>query len=289
MASTYTLNLGLRKPEHRDPETVESWDGVINNNLDIIDVAVGDRTYSEHNYIHNSEALSISLNNLDIALKDVSDSIPAITAPQFAALFGPGAYPPTGANPYATINYVRISRKEVLSPEYVGAVLSPTPAVPNVGTMTSSSDLIISGGLAYRYNYYKWVSSVLTPLQKYDIMVQWQVPSTFLGFNTTPGKALILDIRTDSAVAADCCVDIELHKDRMAYAAPTVYTWPVPAVTASDVWQGEKQGPVVIGVSSTDLAPLGLLPGDVLNIRITMSSLANHVVKVGAITIQGTW
>ena len=39
MSSTYTINLGLRKPLHRDPETLESWDQVINNNMDLIDAA----------------------------------------------------------------------------------------------------------------------------------------------------------------------------------------------------------------------------------------------------------
>lgn len=35
MGSTYTPNLGFRKPEHRDPETYESWDEVLNSNFDI--------------------------------------------------------------------------------------------------------------------------------------------------------------------------------------------------------------------------------------------------------------
>ena len=294
MASTYTINLGFRKPEHRDPETVESWDAVINANWDLIDVAFGARSYTAKAqgapaYLANADSHSLSLNKLAEALTDVNGLVP--TATQFAALAGPGAgYSPTGANPYATINYVRISRKEVLSPEYHGAVFSPNPSGDNIGNMTSDSEKITVGPVKYRYNYYQWYSDEGT-LQNYDIVMQWQVPSTFLGFNIVAGKALILDIRTDDPDPANCHVDIELHKDGTPDTDPSIYISKLlDKVTATDVWVGERQGPAVIAFSSTDPVLLACAaPGSILNIRISMNSMDSHVVKVGAITIQGTW
>jgi len=72
MSSTYTTNLGLRKPAHQDPDTYETWDQVLNNNFDTIDAVFGARSYTEKNYILNSDSHSQSLDKLDIALKDVS-------------------------------------------------------------------------------------------------------------------------------------------------------------------------------------------------------------------------
>jgi hypothetical protein len=283
MASTYTLNLGLRKPEHRDPDTVETWDNVLNVNFDLIDSYLGSRNYTEQNFILNSDNLCESLNKLDISLNDVAALVP--TANQFAALTGPGSYPPTGANPYATINYVRISRKELISPEYVAAIFSPTPGGSNTGDMTSDSELQLAGAVHYRYNYYRWISSEVT-LQNYDIIVQYRLPQTFMGFIATAGKALILDIRTESDDPANCHVDIELHKDGTSSALISSLS---DKVSSSDEWKSERQGNEAIGFSSTDPVLATLVAGSVLNIRISVNSKDDYSVKVGALTIQGTW
>lgn len=283
MASTYTINLGLRKPEHRDPETVESWDAVLNNNFDIIDLYLGNKAYTHQYFIANTDSHSESLDKLDIALNAAVILIP--TSDQRDALIGPPGHTPNAGNPYATIDYVRISRKEVLSPEYVNVVLAPTPGGSNTGNMTGNSEVVNSGGVDYRFNHYKWISSEVT-LQKYDLVLQWQVPATFLGFNATPGKALILDIRTDSALPADCYVSVELHKDGTPIGTISSIT---NRTTPADAWASERLINEQVGFDSGDVVLASLSPGSILNVRITMGSKNSHVVKVGALTIQGTW
>lgn len=171
MSSTYTNNLGFRKPEHRDPDTVESWDAVINNNWDILDGAFGARNYTEQNFIQNADTHSQSLNKLDIALKAVSGII---------------------------------SRSDILFPEYQGAVFTPS-GTANIGTMTS--DKLDSTN---RYNYYEWLNDTEGTLQSYDISVKLQVPWTWSSWQATALRIDICTESTtpaDCKVDATICKD----------------------------------------------------------------------------------
>jgi len=72
-----TTNLGLKKPI-----VTENYDiaKVTNENADLLDADIGNKLYTENNYIVDDESLTTSINKLDIALKDVNDS-DALKAP----------------------------------------------------------------------------------------------------------------------------------------------------------------------------------------------------------------
>jgi hypothetical protein len=67
-----TTNLGLKKPL-----ITEEYDIAIvtNDNADLLDADIGTKLYTENNYIVDDESLTSSINKLDIALKDVADSV----------------------------------------------------------------------------------------------------------------------------------------------------------------------------------------------------------------------
>ena len=273
MGSTYTNNLGLRKPEHRDPETVESWDGVLNNNFDLIDLAFGLRQYTEQNYISNSDSHSDSINKLDMVAKDVSDLAP--TADQKAALVGEGV--PNASNKYVTKSYARPEQTVVLFPEFLGCTFSEAPGGANVGNITTDSEVITDR----RFNFYEWLSAEII-LNNYDLVVQWKVPATFLNWTATPNKALIIDINTDSITPADSHVDVELQKDGVALLS----TLSNKVSIVATAWNAERFGNEVVYFGGADPVLYSLTPGDVLNIRITLHSKNSNKVKVSAITLR---
>ncbi len=279
MASTYTTNLSLRKPEHRDPDTVESWDAVVNNNMEIIDTAVGARTYTEDNYIHDGEALATSLNALDMNLKDVANLAPD-TADKHNALAGAGT--PSGANPYTTKSYVdgltQFVRKMVLFPEFVGATFTEGSGAAHTGTMTTDVELT---GTNFLYNYYKWLSSEGT-LQKYDIVCQFRIPESFVSLATN--KCIVVDLCTEEIATTNNAVDVTVSKDGVVTTAST--TGNTSAVAAT--WASEREGSSVAYFDAVDVGALAFAAGSTVNVRITMYSQASKYVKLGAITFQYT-
>jgi hypothetical protein len=274
MSSSYTKNLGLRKPTHRDPETLESWDAVLNNNFDILDLIIGLRQYTSQNYIVNSDSLAQALNKIDMKLKDLVDS--SLTSEQLAALL-------------ALLGYgVRLARKDVLFPEFPGATFCVTPGSPNLGIFTTDSEIVTVTGLGYRFNYYEWYSLETALLQSYDILVQWRVPDTFVNFGTTisQSKVLILDIRTQSADVAESCVAVELWKDGTDPTDPAKISTSGPKRSQDGNWRSLRFTNEVIFFDGSDNILKALVPGDLLNVRITMSSKDNNYARVGPITIS---
>jgi len=275
MSSIYTTNLGLRKPSHADPDTVNSWDTVINTNMDYIDAAYGLRSYSgvspNGHYILASDNHSLSLDKLDVALYAVSINTP--TVDEKAALAGEGA--PTVSNKYTTKDYVRVNRKEQIFPEYAGATFTPAAGGANIGVMTTNAEMIAN----YMYNYYKWLSTEVV-LQSYDISVQWKVPETFINWLT---KALSVDICTELTDPLECKVSVYVYKDGVAL-GPVFSLDKVSTVAAT--WYDERHNSDVITFSAADLGTtLNLGAGDVVDIAIRVYSRNSRYVKVGAVTL----
>jgi len=247
MSSTYTVNLGLRKPEHRDPETVESWDAVINNNLDLIDAAFGSRSYTAkaQTYIASTDPHSLSLNKLAEALKDVAD---------------------TGGGGGA------VDRKVVLFPEFSGGTFTSTES-NNLGTLVTNADVVGN----YVFNHYNWQSSEIT-LQSYEISVQWRVPETWVSWLA---ESLFVDISTKDTDNTNCKVDVTISKDGIP--GNSAVTGIVSAV--AEDWYAERLGNALISFSNANPIIQLLGAGDTLNILIKMYSQSNNYVKIGAITI----
>ncbi len=274
MSSTYTTNLGLRKPSHADPDTYNSWDVVINTNMDYIDTAFGPRSYSgappNGHYILASDNHSLSLDKLDVALFAVAINTP--TTNEKAALAGEGV--PSVANKYTTRDYVRVNRKEVLFPEFGSSVLTPSPGGANTGLMITDAEVVAN----YRYNHFKWESSEVA-LQNYDISLQWRVPETLLNWLT---DALMVDICTEDINILNCKVDVILSKDGAAATVSKVDKVSTVAAT----WYAERLNNELITFSDVDLGTtLALIAGDTLNITIRVYSKSDNYVKIGAVTI----
>jgi hypothetical protein len=267
MSSTYTLYNLLRKPEHRDPETYESWDQVINDNLDIIDSVLGVRTYTEQNYISNSDTHSQSLDKLDMELLDTNTDIANLII--------------NITNNYITKTDIWLARKAVLFPEFDGATFTLAPGGANLGTLTTDKE----DHSDFYYNHYKWISTEVT-LQSYDIVVQWRVPETFKNFNAAVDKALIVDIATSQAAVTNNKVDVILSKDSLVSATSTIINKFSTPVAAN--WYSEREGNELIAFDATDPILSSLSAGDTLNVVIRMYSQNSGEVKIGAITIQYT-
>lgn len=281
MSSTLTSNLGLRKPSHRDPETLETWDYVLNNNFDIIDAAFGIRSYTEQNYVTNSDALTSSINKLDMALFDVATLAP--TADQKAALVGPSGYAPTSLNPYATVNYVggliTPARKIIIPAEYAGGVLWDAGGIIAGGSLTSDFEIVG----AFGYNFYKWLSTIG---ETYYAVVRWKAPELFSAWSAVANTALIIDMLTEAA-AATSTVGVTIYKDGVMGSPSAIG----PFFGAGGLWYAERhsggaQAPLLFyDATNPVLASIGA--GDVLVIAIAMTS-NNKFVKIGDITLQYT-
>lgn len=276
MSHTNTSNLNLWLPSHRDPDSVESWDGIINNNMGLIDTAFGNRaayTVKAQGAPANlaiTDTHSQSLNKLAEALVDVSVLTPSIS--QFAALVGTGV--PSGSNPYVNADYVRINRSDILFPEYPGAVFTPSGS-NNTGTLTSNME-----NATYRYNYYKWLTTEAT-MQSYDISVKWQVPATWLSWQA---NALTIDFCTEDAVATNCKVDATICKDGVLAITFPVVPWATGVASSVAGTWGTK-----ITFTNANMATLSLAAGSILNILIRMYSMFDthsHYVKIGNITLS---
>lgn len=273
MSSTYTTNMNLRKPEHRDPETLETWDAVINANMDIVDEAFGLRQYVEQNYIANADSHCQSLNKLDMGLKDVADLAP--TANQKAALVGEGT--PSASNKFVTKSYARPEQKVVLFPEFAGATFAEASGGLNTGELITDSELQGNS----RFNFYEWLSAEVV-LNNYDILVQWKVPATFLNWTTTANKALVIDLKTDSTDILLNKASIQLQKDG---SAPTS-TLSDKVGTVGGAWNAERLGNEVIYFDQSNAILSSLTAGDTLNIKITLNSKSSSKIRIGAISLR---
>jgi len=257
MGSTYTTNLHLRKPGHKDPDTRNQWggsidepgdEGVLNINFNIIDLAVGPRSYTEENYILNDEPLSESLDKLDVKLQEVETSVDATSLIEV-----------------------------VLFPEYPGATFSQSPGGLNTGQFTTDSEMQSNN----RFNFYEWLSEE-TVLNNYDILVQWKVPSTFIQWTEVENKALVIDIKTDTDSTADNNIEIELQKDGVdSYSPSGPFT-----STVGGEWNSDRFDNELVFFDQTDAVLASISAGDVLNIRITLSSKDGNKARVGPITLR---
>lgn len=279
MSSTYTNNLGLRKPANKDPVTFDAWDVSINGNMDSVDTAFGNRNYAEQNYISNADSHTASIDKLDMGLKDAADLAP--TSDQQDALTGEGT--PSVTNKYVTKSYVRMARKEILFPEFQSATFALSGSGTNVGLLSTNSEA--SGN--YIYNYYKWVNTTEVAFQDYDISIQWRVPETFLSWH--PTEALIVDICTQEADLTNNKVKVFLSEDGSGVAQTS--SGEICSNVAA-TWNSEREGTELIYFTDgdTNLANIATDAAagtfDTLNIVIRMYSKASKYVKIGAITLQ---
>ncbi len=278
MASTYTTNLSLRKPEHRDPDTVEAWDAVVNNNMDLVDAQIGPIAHAGATYI-GSGNISVNLGLLDTALSGYSGyAAPFLpTTDQKAALAGEGT--PGAGNKYLTKSYMIKARKMFLNAEYAGATFTEGSGVAHTGNLTTDVELT---GTNYRYNYYKWYSSEVT-LQNYDIVCQFRIPETMTALATL--NAIVVDICTEEIATTNNKVDVSITKDGSATAA-VAKTALTSAVATT--WTSEREASSVAFFNAADLVGFAFVAGDTVNITITMYSQASKYVKIGAITFQYT-
>ena len=296
MASTYTSNLVLRKPENRDPETFDTWDQSVNGNMDLIDAAFGARSYTVQNVIQNSDTHSQSLDKLDQAVGavpfpvgpsgDLQSRSP--TVDQKAALIGPVSHLPSVTNPYATVNWVAlgapIARKIILSPEYPGGVLWADGAVITAGSLTSDFEFypLPPPGAGFGYNFYKWVSTAVFQ-ETYYVVIRWRVPESFTGFRTTANKALIVDIATEDT-GTNAQIDAAIFKDTGG--VPIFSNLSLISSTVAGVWYSERVGNEKVFYDATDPVLASIGAGDVLVMQIAMNSQNNKWAKIGDITIQ---
>ena len=280
--STLTPHLALRKLEYQDHDYPD-WGTVENENMDILDLAFGNLIYTEDNYVTSSahahpitviESQSLSLDKLDIALKQVNANI--TTSDQILALDGEGT--PSVSNLYVTKEFVRPNRKRVMFPEGAGSVLNPSGTGFNLGNMTTTSG--VSGD--YIYSYYQWLSDDPTQIQSYDISIQWRTPATFLGFSTATNKALIVDICTLENATTNNKVDVIIKKDGTATTSTIVNKCSTVAAT----WYSERELNEIIGFDASNTVLASLSAGDTLNITIRVYSKNSKYAKIGAVTIQ---
>ncbi len=270
MSHSNTTYLSLTKPSNQDPDTLDSWDTVVNGNMDKIDAAVGSRVYTEHNYINSTEPLGTSLDKVDMKLKDIIDgSVGPLTADQLAALAGAGV--PTGANLFTTISYVAPVRKIILTPEYMGAVFHASGAL-NTGDMTSE----MVEDASYRWNYYKWTSDE-PAFNTYDISLQWVVPQTFLAWQT---RGLTVDFcGSDNGTSSG--LTVTLAKDG-ALGTTVVKT---SGVVVGGTWYGDRPNNAIIHFSNTELGTtLSLGAGNIINISLRLQAKDTQNMKVGNLT-----
>jgi hypothetical protein len=205
----------------------------------------------------------------------------APTANEKAALVGPSGYAPNAGNPYVTLSYAAggypMARKTILAPEYAGGVLWNGGVPPVGGTLTT--DFEFASG--YGYNFYKWDSSAIA-YETYNVVVRWKVPETFVRFNTTANKALILDLLTQDT-GADSYVGVTIFRDDTLGITSSIA--PI-ASTVANTWYSERQGDEVLAFDATDAVLASLVANDVLVIIIAMRSQNTQYVKIGDITIQ---
>lgn len=89
-----------------------------------------------------------------------------------------------------------------LAPEFDGAALSPD-GIANNGRMTSGYETLSPTN---RHNYYQWTTGK-TSSQTMDIIVRYQLPTTFVSFTVTP---LTLTYETATATLANNSVNLTL-------------------------------------------------------------------------------
>jgi hypothetical protein len=286
-----TPNLSLNKPDHADPAYYDSWDAVINTNMDTIDTAFGPRSYTEKNYIANTDVITASLDKLDMKAKDIDDLTP--TLDQKGALLG-YSNTPSSTNKYLTEKDVVISSivtnklRTILHPKYPGSLQVLTTASPLLapganGVLSNDADVQNN----YIYGYYKWVNATVS-LESCDILVQWKVPLTFVEFEGS--YALRVDLCTEDADDTNCGLEVILNID--GESATSVFPSTAPTDLAfgdAGTWMSARESSEVVDFAASDAILDALVAGDTLNIILRLFSKSSKYVKVGAISLYGKW
>lgn len=158
-----------------------------------------------------------------------------------------------------------------LAPEFSNAVFL-ADGTNNVGFMTSSHVTGLSGAEGYKHNYYAWASDQATA-QDYDIVVEYQLPSSFSSF--VPGSFKVWNYRDDntndaisytiSDAAGNSC-----SSNSLAFAL-TASTW----------------GQAAIDDPSTT-APCSFSANDVISIDFHLTAISpdTNYVKLGELQFQ---
>jgi|GEM_PF-5153399 len=159
--------------------------------------------------------------------------------------------------------------KKVLSPEYPGATLFGDGGT-NTGTMTSDyTNAQVTGS---RATYYNWTTATATPLQDYDVVVRFTLPSNFDSWETGVDQAMIFDYVTNDGTAGNNQIDITVRLETLDSVDTTEEnlasaSWTTGAIDDSELTDCETAGEVCL-------------------IEIKMQALNNGFARVGDITLQ---
>jgi len=172
-----------------------------------------------------------------------------------------------------TSSYYQIETKSIFIPEYPGATFNATPGGANLGYMLTDNALIAG----QRFNYYLWYTTEAT-LQNYDVIFQTKIPYWYIGI-----EKLTIDLWTETVLATNSHVDIELQKDGVIDTYSTLEN----LVSDDDTWKCERNNNA-IGVfdGNTDAVLKSLKADDLLNIRMTLNSKYGYAVTIGNITFE---
>ena len=138
----------------------------------------------------------------------------------------------TGVLGFGSCGAAAVSQRVTLVPEYVGAVLTPD-GTSNVMNVISGSVSGLVSGQGYKHNYYQWDTSSATA-QDYDIVINYQLPSSFTSFVS---GSFNLWTYADSLTSTDVTVMVKSSTDALCYAA-AVSVKPTTAAT----WQNKLPG-----------------------------------------------
>ncbi|HEY2004192.1 MAG TPA: hypothetical protein VGH44_03680 [Candidatus Saccharimonadia bacterium] len=150
----------------------------------------------------------------------------------------------SGSTPFSTLIWGSCSgsggggtQTVVLSPEYPGAVFSPVTGSNNSGYMQSDhTTSTLSSGQGYKHSFYQW-STAQTTDQSYDIITEWQLPSSFTSFVSSSWKVWSLSTGA-SGLSPNVEMMIKDSNDATCYVSnQTVLSSTVPTTFSSNTWQ----------------------------------------------------
>ncbi|MEW6295949.1 MAG: hypothetical protein AB1467_06740 [Candidatus Diapherotrites archaeon] len=127
------------------------------------------------------------------------------------------------------ITYIRIKKaqKEVLHPEFAGAVLTGTSTT---GSMTSDADI------TNNHNYYQWSGGAAD--DTYSIEVMFTLPQDFNGWQA---NAIIINFKTQTITVTDNSLDFYIYKNGTLITSSTgkvssvADTWTTTTITSTSM------------------------------------------------------
>jgi len=163
----------------------------------------------------------------------------------------------------------RPTNKIILSAEYPGAVLFADGS-DNTGTMTS--DYTNAQGTGSRMTYYEWNSSTASPLQDYDVVVRFTLPSNFSAWKDGTDQAIVINYVTEDSSSANNQIDATIRLSTSDSADATEVnmvstSWTTGAIDDSELNECDAAGETCV-------------------IELKIQSMNNFYARVGDIVLQ---